>query len=372
MATTLRQLIAQHSLILNGEPNLGPFDDLPLPDEERAAVQTRADQWCSSLKPNNTVEMWLLEQVALQSIRLERCQVDEAVQRDTLARRAIETWDNDRALEAEKLAKTLPLTPAAVASQLRSTLAGSAWLLKHWTELQTQLETQTPWTPSQTTRALHLLGLTTQHAATLNLPVGELRALVRSEIARLQALHDGPLADLDHRARSAAARGLGPTVDAALAPLRRLETGIARRLEWLLNRFDSGRRPANLAPGYRPGPDGRLHYVDRNDQPAYIPPNVDPATVPPINEPSNEPKPKRPSRRALANPLPPLWNFRPDSQPNASPHAPAPPSPTKSVPDRQPHPSPIPTHPPSRRFPTQRLVTPPGWAMMRDRTAKFP
>ncbi len=316
MAATLRQLIAQYELVAAGDPNLGPFDDLPLPDEERAAIQTRADQWCSSLKPNNAVEMWLLEQVCLQALRLERCQVDEAVHRDALARRAIESWDDDRRREAEQLAQKLPKSPAAIAYQLRSTRAGAAWLLQRWTELQTPLDAGTPWDTAQKSRALQLLGLSSESSDALPQTPSDLKVLIRSEIARLQSLHDGPLADLDHRSRAAAARGLGPAILAALTPLRRQETSIARRLEWLLSRFQSGRRPANLAPGYRKDPDGDLVYVDRSMQPAYIPPDVDPATVPPIKEPSNEPKPKRNPRRALSTPLPPLWNFSSRRNPN--------------------------------------------------------
>ncbi len=321
MAATLRQLIAQYELVVAGDPNLGPFDDLPLPDEERAAIQIRADQWCSSLKPNNAIEMWLLEQVCLQALRLERCQVDEAVHRDALARRAIESWDDDRRREAEQLAQKLPKSPAAIAYQLRSTRAGAAWLLQRWTELQALLDAGTPWDTAQKSRALQLLGFPNESPEALPLAPADRLVLVRSEIARLQTLHDGPLADLDHRSRAAAARGLGPAILAALAPLRRQETSIARRLEWLLSRFQSGRRPANLAPGYRKDPDGDLVYVDRSMQPAYIPPDVDPATVPPIKEPSNEPKPnpRRKPQRASSTPLPPLWNFTPAQSFNPSP-----------------------------------------------------
>ena len=277
--STLRELIAQHQLVAAGDPNLGPFDDLPLPDEEMAAMRARADQWCSSLKPANAIEMWLLEQVAVQALRLERCQVDEAARRDALARRAVESWDEDRRRDVEDLAAKLPRSPALVARHLRGSRAGAAWLLARWATLRGRLESGAPWTSAERSHALDLLGTPAPDRpgpAAVDLPAADLLAFVATEVDRLQALHDGPLADLDRRDRASAARGLGPAIDAALAPLRRLERSVARRMEWLLMRFQAGRRLTPPAP-----------WTDPGDRPASADPrsrdvdDVDPRTIPP-------------------------------------------------------------------------------------------
>ena len=326
--STLRELLALHHLVPQGEPCLGPFDDLPLPDEEQAAVRIRADQWCSSLKPMNATEMWLLEQVAVQALRLERCQIDEATRRDALARRAIEGWEDDRRREAEDLAARLRRSPAAVARHLRATKAGAAWLLARWATLQAPLDAGTPWTPAQRTLALDLLATPADARdapAAVDLPAADLLALVASEIDRLRAHHDGPLADLDRHDRACAARGLGPAIDAALAPLRRNERSVARRMEWLLGRFQSGRRNSRSAASDADDDSGPDSYAGpgARKRPAYTPPGYVPPTGPPAyvdpdyRPPEDAPPPlpapaKKIRRRALgAVPLtPPSLNPR--------------------------------------------------------------
>src|SRR5262245_43516521 len=75
-----------------------PEDDPPA--DIAGAVGLRSQHWNSSLKPWDAFECWLVDQIAYQSINLERC----ALMADALARhrsrRAELAWDLDRRAEA--------------------------------------------------------------------------------------------------------------------------------------------------------------------------------------------------------------------------------------------------------------------------------
>src|SRR3954470_23857749 len=68
-------------------------EGIVLPDEEAQAAETRAAEWNSSLKPFNAHEVWIVDRMARESIRIERCDHHEDAIRTIEARRALECWD---------------------------------------------------------------------------------------------------------------------------------------------------------------------------------------------------------------------------------------------------------------------------------------
>src|SRR4051794_10384182 len=90
-----------------------------LPDEVAAEVQRRMEEWNSSIKPFDALEMHVFELLCLDSVRVDALNLDV----DELKRRQVvkvaTDWDERRRLAAEELAMGLPKAPALVVRQLR-------------------------------------------------------------------------------------------------------------------------------------------------------------------------------------------------------------------------------------------------------------
>src|SRR5512135_1825477 len=54
---------------------------ITLSEDDEAAVQARAAELCSSLKPHNAFELWLTERIALEEIRARRLQLQQVLHR---------------------------------------------------------------------------------------------------------------------------------------------------------------------------------------------------------------------------------------------------------------------------------------------------
>jgi hypothetical protein len=92
--------------------------------EDAQLVQTRLEEFFKALRPQNNFHCWLVSQVALLSIRIDRCVRIERRIRDKMAIRAELLWDDDRRLDAMLLGATLGNRPDVVAEQLRKTTHG--------------------------------------------------------------------------------------------------------------------------------------------------------------------------------------------------------------------------------------------------------
>src|ERR1700709_2578729 len=85
---------------------------LVLPLAERAAVEDRIAEWHSSLKPFDNYENWLLEVIAIESIRVDRCRIEDRVLRTEQVRRAGEIGNDDQRQSAEECAAKLAKNPS--------------------------------------------------------------------------------------------------------------------------------------------------------------------------------------------------------------------------------------------------------------------
>ena len=219
---------------------------LILPHEETTAVEERMAQWHSSLKPFDPYEVWLLEVVAVESIRLDRCRILDRVLREEQVRRAGDNWDDDQRQSAEEWAVKLATNPAVVA-KLRSTVAGSSILLERWQGLARSLENG-GWSEAQEALVHDLLGIPKALRDGVASPLnpgfhGDVlahrREIVRSQVERLELLIGEilPARNIDHRQLIQA--GVTNLEDRALMRLHRYESRCFRRLMWATSQMRS-------------------------------------------------------------------------------------------------------------------------------------
>ncbi len=86
--------------------------------EDRAKVEARAVALREEFQPMTEFERTLVEQMAVDSIRLERCHEAYLSLSEDQRTRAALCWDEDRRLEAEEIASRLGRDPARTARRL--------------------------------------------------------------------------------------------------------------------------------------------------------------------------------------------------------------------------------------------------------------
>jgi hypothetical protein len=258
-----------------------------LPDEEQAAIKERVEHWHSSLRPFEVIDLWLVEDVATEAVRVERCRAMEAETRAEDARRADESWDDDRRVAAEKRAAGLSRRPEVVSRELATTLQGLELLLERWAALAAALEKR-DWNEAERSLALDLMGVSRAlREAPTALDAGRdgLRRFVADQIAGLESRRPA-LEERDGREQAAAMLGLGEPSD-ALKRLRRYESACHRRLQWAYGRLkavprNTPRAPFPYAPDPKPEPEppyvsasvrltDSLPDDDFDDEPAPVP-----------------------------------------------------------------------------------------------------
>jgi hypothetical protein len=224
-----------------------------LPEDEEAAVRARAAEWHSSLKPSNPYELWLVHRIAVASIRIERCEWLERERRKRLADRALDDWEEDRRIAAERLGANLAHDPCAVALALQQTSQGCDWLLERWHGLVRSLDYDGGWTDDQRRLALDLLGIARELRDGIMplVPEHDKEALwvrksaVRQEIRRLERRRAEVLEARDLAEQRAVVAGEVAEADPELALLRRYEGACHRSQQWALKQLKEGRHGVN-------------------------------------------------------------------------------------------------------------------------------
>ena len=189
---------------------------LILPDEEGDVVAARMLAWAPKLDPRDEEDCWLVEQVALASVRIDRCQARELALRRRQARRAAARWDEDRRVEAETLGATLgkAKSPSLVLSRLYATKQGCDWLVIRWLSLQAALGDAGDWDEAQTALAMDLLG-TPREFRSATTKFADKGRLVGEHLAMLRSQRTGVMKELDdldrarRRGRPGPGRGQG-------------------------------------------------------------------------------------------------------------------------------------------------------------------
>ncbi|WZO98855.1 hypothetical protein EP7_000446 [Isosphaeraceae bacterium EP7] len=273
-------------------------DSIVVPEHEAQAARERAEQWNSSLRPMNAFEVGLVETIAIESVRIDRCRIEERLARDVKARRANACWADERRAEAAKLGRTLADCPEDVAPRLATSAAGCDWLIARWTMLGKALDRNGAWTEAQETLALDLLGIAADlrdEGSPIEADAGvdlveHRRELVEAEIDGLVARQEEALDAIDDDLREATSMGLVAADDPTLVLLRRYETASLRRQRWALDQLHRGRQKREFVPTMT------HDYRERPRDPSYVrpvalefpDPTPDPGTEPPATRPDPE------------------------------------------------------------------------------------
>jgi len=273
--------------------------DSPVVPEDLERVQGRSLDWYRALKPRNELHAWLVDQVAVISIRVDRCGRIERRLRDRHSLRAEIAWDLDRRHEAEVIGSRIARRPGEVVAALQRSPHGCDWLMTRWALLAQAADSQGRWTAEQASMAFDLLGTPAEFrqgrdpgvAPDLEGRVVEPdqgpAAVARREIAALRELRQA-LAGLDEVDRSLAEADLLDETNHELKKLRRYEAALHRRIRWCFEQLKYE------SPHKGPSPEIKSRWVAR-DEPQVA---AEPAPAP-------EPAPEG-EARTLMNPHPPF------------------------------------------------------------------
>jgi len=215
--------------------------------EDAATFQVRFEDLFWSIKPRNSLQRHLVEEVALLTLRTERARRIERKLREKVMLRALTCWDDDRRLDAERVGRDLASRPSEVVAELRRTPRGRDWLLDRWAMLANAAESGQGWDAGRRRLAFDLLGtppeLRVGHPGATIDPDGRTldpgtdhAAVARARIASIRL--DRELADEVDRALAEADLADEPTPE-----LRRL-----RRYESASTTGSAGAWPASRTP----------------------------------------------------------------------------------------------------------------------------
>jgi hypothetical protein len=214
--------------------------------EDLELVRERANEWFYCLKPQNPHQAWIVDQVAVISIRIDRSTRMERRYRDRAMLRAELVWDDDRMLEIESLGSKLGRRPSEVSRQLRATPQGCDWLIERWANLARSAEMNGSWSADQTRLAFDLLGTSPeardgrQPGDLIDLdgkvvePAGSPLNLAHREVAGLKERR-ALVADLDEVDRALVSADQFDDSNLELKRLRRYEATLHTRLRWFIN-----------------------------------------------------------------------------------------------------------------------------------------
>lgn len=289
-----------------------------VPGDDAGLVEQRMETWRARYAPADDAEEWLLRQVAVNSVKLDRCRREEDAHDAHQSLRARLCWDDDRRRDAEELGARLAKDPARVRRRLEETPQGAEWLLERWRALGGVLEAGGAWTDPQEALAHDLLGnppALRQRPAWE--PLGSPSALVAAEVERLEVKIVDELHPIDDLNRHAAEAGVPLRHDRARALIRRYEAACLRRLLWAEERLLKRPAPAPAAataPVTAPEPP-TIPAPKPPGPPAAAPPAPRCADEPPAGPPIDHASPPPPRLFESADPAATTATFRPTDPP---------------------------------------------------------
>ena len=270
------------------------------PGEMVGQIQERMSFLRPTYRPDNQAEEWLFIRICVESVRADHCLHHLIAQRDEAATQAVESWDDDRALEAEELGAGIGRKPEVVRPRLLRSKHGARWLLAQWEELERRHELTGAWPESASNRALDLLGVPADArlgAWDRLAPDGPSPA-IRTQVGALRARLEGYLNARDDRAQRDAVAGIGPDGSEVRRVLRN-ESATLRRLQAWTRELRRLQNPAS-----RPAPRVDRGYVTAPDfdrpvaspTPPHEPPPPERPTADPDRTPDSGPHHDRPAR----------------------------------------------------------------------------
>jgi hypothetical protein len=211
----------------------GPCSKEVLPDDLAKEVARRTAEFFAEFQPRTPYQAFLVREMALASVRLDRCAEMSILNRGRVRQRASLIWDHDRRVAVEETGAKLAKDPARVARALRGRKQGADWLIERWELLGEILKNKGAWTDAQRRLALDLLGVPVELRDGNDIvpPADDVEAmaeLVADQIAMLAEDQEGVLDALDAEERSLALEGMPAEEDAASSRLRKYEASCRR------------------------------------------------------------------------------------------------------------------------------------------------
>lgn len=215
-----------------------------LPDDLAARAAQRRDAMIAEFRPASAYQSFLIDQAALATARIERCQEIERalIQRKAEAAETPTGWLAEARGEVEEIAAKLARDPARTVAMLRKTTHGVDWLLRRWAGLIEALECHGGWNADQIALARDLLGVPRDlRNPCLELPddastatLGYLAVQATDELQHEQAEH---LDEQDIQDRARTSLGVPVRRDRELETIRRYERECRRTLRQTLDEF---------------------------------------------------------------------------------------------------------------------------------------
>jgi hypothetical protein len=258
--------------------------------EDIALIEERTRDWFYPLKPQNELHWWLVDKIAICSLRIDRAERMERLLRDRRSLHAEVAWDDGRMLEVERLGGKLGGSrPAEVSEELRGSTVGCDWLISRWSLLANAAD-RAAWTPDQITLAFNLLGTPFEfregrqpgdvldgrgHVAESSETQS---AMARREIDHLEGRRDH-VGELDEVDRSLTQADLFDESNPELKRLRRYESALFNRMLWYIKEM------RYVSPHFKPCPELTLRMLTNYNAPKPV------ETLSPMPQPQPQPQP---------------------------------------------------------------------------------
>jgi hypothetical protein len=234
--------------------------------EDPEHITTRSRELFFALKPQNAHHLWLVDEAAVVSLRIDRIERQERRIRDKRSLRAELFWDDDRKLEAIRLGATIRSNPDEVVEALKRTPQGCEWLMARWAMLAHAADLKTTWTPAQKRLAFDLLatpeefrdgfepGASLDFDGQVSEGSTDFAAIARREIAALKERRDA-VEGFDEALQSIAVADLAnDEEDPELKKLRRYETTLHSRFRWCVKQINTPSPYKHAASHLDPAP----------------------------------------------------------------------------------------------------------------------
>jgi hypothetical protein len=230
--------------------------------EDLELLQRRSLECYEGLRPKDCYQGWIVDQVAVLTVRVDRCSRMERRARDKVCLRACLTWDDDRNLEAKILGNRLASNPSEIVEVLRRTPHGCDWLIDRWSRLAEAAGDAGAWTDEQARLAHDLLATPSAFRngrkpwaspAPEGTPGDGLVAFALGQVEVLKRRREVVL-ELDEVERALAQADLADGTDPEVRRIRRYEAGLHRQIKWCIaqlhNPTPNKIRPAHVNPSW--------------------------------------------------------------------------------------------------------------------------
>jgi hypothetical protein len=233
--------------------------------ESLELIQRRAWECFEGLKPQDSYQAWIVNQIAILTLRLDRAGRMERRARDKVVLRACLSWDEDRALEAKALGGKLAERPEVVVEGFRRTPHGCDWLIDRWSRLaDAARDSGGAWIDLQVRLALDLLGApkafrdgrrpwsppSPAPGGEATTSAEEMVVFAQRQVEELKQRRE-VVAELD---RALAEADLSEGNDAEVRRARRHEASLHRQIRWCIaqihNPTPNKIRPAHINPDW--------------------------------------------------------------------------------------------------------------------------